>query len=135
MKTAYRNLQEFVRALEQQGELLRIQAPVSAELEITQITDLACKSPGGGKALLFENVIGSPFPVLINAYGSDRRVCMALGVPDLESLAARMRRFIELEPPKSLRDAVKLLPMGLDLLHFLPRNRKPPPARKWSTGK
>ena len=130
MKTAYRNLQEFVRALEEQGELLRIQAPVSAELEITQITDLACKSPGGGKALLFENVIGSPFPVLINAYGSDRRVCLALGVPDLESLAARVRRFIELEPPRSLRDAVKLLPMGLDLLHFLPRKQKTAPCQE-----
>jgi 4-hydroxy-3-polyprenylbenzoate decarboxylase len=130
MKTAYKNLQEFVAALERQGELLRIQAPVSAELEITQVTDLACKSPEGGKALLFENVSGSAFPVLTNAFGSDRRVCMALGVPDLDTLAARVRRFIELEPPQSLRDALKLLPMGFDLLSLLPRKQRTAPCQE-----
>ena len=53
------------------------------------------------------------------------------GVPDLDTLAARLRRFIEMEPPKSLRDGLKLLPLGLDLLHFLPRKQPRPPARKW----
>lgn len=121
MKTSYRNLGEFIAELESAGELLRIKAPVSSDLEITQITDWASKSPGGGKALLFERVQGSEFPVLMNAFGSDRRICMALGVPDLDTLAGRLRQFLELEPPKSLKDALRLLPLGLDLLRFLPR--------------
>lgn len=121
MKTAYQNLQDFVLTLEAAGELLRIKAPVSRDLEITQITDLASKRPGGGKALLFERVQESPFPVLMNAFGSERRICMALGVHDLDVLASRVKGFIQMEPPKSLRDAMRLLPLGAELLRFLPR--------------
>ncbi|OIP92665.1 MAG: menaquinone biosynthesis decarboxylase [Syntrophobacteraceae bacterium CG2_30_61_12] len=134
MQSAYRNLSDFIRTLEQAGELLRIKAPVSTDLEITQITDLASKSPGGGRALLFENVVGSAFPVLTNAFGSERRMALALGVTDLDSLAARLRGFIQLEPPKSVADGLRLLPMGLDLLRFFPRRwrsrRDPPPCQQ-----
>ncbi|MEJ5363605.1 MAG: menaquinone biosynthesis decarboxylase [Desulfosoma sp.] len=130
MKTAYKNLRDFVRTLEQHGELLRIKAPVSRDLEITEITDIMCKSPGGGKALLFEQVVGSPFPVLTNAFGSERRMCMALGVRHLDELAARVRRFIEVEPPKSLAHAVRLLPLGLDLLRFIPRKTRTAPCQE-----
>ncbi len=130
MKTAYRNLGEFIQALERNGELLRISAPVSCRLEITQITDVMCKSPGGGKAILFENVVESPFPVLTNAFGSERRICMALGVPDLDTLAARVRRFIEMEPPKSLKEAIRLLPLGMDLLRFFPRKTRRAPCQE-----
>jgi len=130
MKAAYQNLHEFIRALQQAGELLRIEAPVSTYLEITQITDLASKSPGGGKALLFENVIESDFPVLTNAFGSDRRICMALGVPSLDALAQRLQRFVQLEPPKSFADAFRLLPMGLDILRAIPRKLKRAPCQE-----
>ncbi len=130
MKTAYQNLQDFVRALEQHGELLRIKAPVSRDLEITAITDIMCKSPGGGKALLFEKVVESPFPVLTNAFGSDKRMCMALGVRHLDELAVRVRRFIEVEPPKSLAQAVRLVPLGLDLLRFIPRKTRKAPCQE-----
>ncbi len=130
MKTAYANLQEFILALDQAGELLRIKRPVSKDLEITQITDLASKAPGGGKALLFEQVEGSRFPVLTNAFGSDRRICMALGVEDLDVLAGRLRKFIEMDPPKSLRDGIKLLPMAMDLLRFFPRKFKQAPCQE-----
>jgi 4-hydroxy-3-polyprenylbenzoate decarboxylase len=121
MPYCYRNLQEFIAELEKAGELQRIKAPVSQNLEISQITDLASKSPRGGKALLFERVIESPFPVLTNAFGSERRICMALGVPDLDSLANRVRRFVEMEPPRSLKDALRLLPLGLEVLRFMPK--------------
>jgi 4-hydroxy-3-polyprenylbenzoate decarboxylase len=121
MKSAYQNLGEFISELEKAGELLRVKAPVSCELEITHITDLASKTPGGGKALLFENVRESRFPVLTNAFGSERRICMALGTHSLDSLAQRLERFVRIEPPKSLRQLARLLPMGLELIRFLPR--------------
>ncbi len=130
MKSAYQNLSDFVSALEKAGELLRIQAPVSKDLEITQITDLASKSPGGGKALFFERVRESAFPVLMNAFGSERRICMALGVNDLDSLASRVKGFIQMEPPKSFRDALRLLPLGAEVLRFLPKRVKEAPCQE-----
>ena len=130
MKYPYRNLQEFISTLDEAGELQRIKAPVSRDLEITHITDLASKSPGGGKALLFERVEESPYPVLTNAFGSERRLGLALGVPHLEVLAGRVRRFLEIEPPKSLVDGLRLLPLGLDGLRFLPRTVKRAPCQE-----
>ena len=121
MKSAYLNLGEFISELERAGELLRVGAAVSSDLEITHITDLMSKAPGGGKALLFENVRESRFPVLTNAFGSERRICMALGTDSLDSLARRLERFVRIRPPKSLRQLAELLPMGLDLMKFLPR--------------
>ena len=74
---AYKNLQEFIDVLDKEGELLRIKEYVNPHLEIAEITDRISKSPNGGKALLFENT-GYDFPVLMNAYGSDKRMCLAL---------------------------------------------------------
>ena len=70
----YPSLREFIDRLEREGELLRIKESVSPILEITKITDRVSKQPGGGKALLFENVEGSSMPVLINAFGSTKRM-------------------------------------------------------------
>lgn len=130
MKNGYQNLGEFIAELEKAGELLRIGKRVSKHLEITHITDLASKAPGGGKALLFENVAESRFPVLTNAFGSERRICMALGTESLDSLAARLERFIRVEPPKSFRQAIDLVPMGLDLLRFFPRKTTKAPCQE-----
>lgn len=130
MKSSFRNLQEYIAALEAAGELLRIRVPVSPHLEITQITDLVSKSPRGGKALLFEQVVGSPFPVLTNAFGSERRICMALGVSHLDELASRVRRYLEIEPPRTVRDGLRLLPMAFDLRRFLPRLVKRAPCQE-----
>jgi 4-hydroxy-3-polyprenylbenzoate decarboxylase len=130
MKQNYQNLQEFMLQLESVGELQRIKAPVSKDLEITHITDLASKSPGGGRALLFERVLDSSFPVLTNAFGSERRICMALGVPDLDTLSERLHSFVGMEPPKSLGDTLRLLPLGLELIRFLPRTVKKAPCQE-----
>ncbi len=70
---AYRNQQQFIELLEREGELVRIKEYVNPRLEISEITDRISKTPGGGKALLFENT-GYSFPVLMNAYGSERRM-------------------------------------------------------------
>ena len=130
MKRAYQNLGEFISELERAGELLRIKAPVSCDLEITHITDLASKAPRGGKALLFENVRESRFPVLTNAFGSERRICMALGTDSLDGLARRIERFARIEPPKSLRQLAQLLPMGIDLIRFFPRKTQKAPCQE-----
>src|SRR4028118_680845 len=85
---AFKNQQEFIAALEKAGELVRISAYVNPHLEIAEITDRISKSGNGGKALLFENT-GYDFPVLMNAYGSEKRMCMALGVDHLNDVADR----------------------------------------------
>lgn len=105
---AYHSLQEFVQALEREGELKRIAHPVQAELEITEIADRVMKS--GGPALLFENVVGKNIPVLINAFGSLKRMAMALGVADLEEIAREIERLTRMKPPGSLWDKLRMLP-------------------------
>jgi len=98
---AYKDLREFIRLLEKGGELMRIEAPVETRLEITEITDRISKGPDAkNKALLFENVVGSEMPVLINMFGSARRMAWALGVRELEELNENMARLIDPRPPK-----------------------------------
>ena len=70
---AYKNQQQFIDTLDKAGELIRIKTYVDPRLEIAEITDRVSKTKGGGKALLFENT-GYDFPVLMNAYGSERRM-------------------------------------------------------------
>lgn len=127
-KRKYRDLQDFVAELEREGELLRVRAPVSPYLEITEITDIMCKYPGGGKALLFENVKGHSIPVVTNIFGSEKRICMALGVSDLEELADRLARFASPPAPTSLRDLLGLALMGHKLSRFIPRKFRGSPA-------
>ena len=117
----YESLKEFITRLESEGELVRITEPVSPILEIAEITDRVSKSPDGGKALLFENAEGSAMPVLINAFGSWRRIQMALGVSNLEKIARQIERFIKIAPPATLMDKAKLLPMLLQASNFPPK--------------
>jgi 4-hydroxy-3-polyprenylbenzoate decarboxylase len=117
----YPSLREFIDRLEREGELLRIKESVSPILEITEITDRVSKQPGGGKALLFENVEGSSMPVLINAFGSTKRMNMALGVHDIEDIPKRIERYIKIPPPTTLLDKAKLLPMLLQAAQFPPK--------------
>jgi len=95
----FRDLHEFAAACEKRGWLKRIKAPVNPYLEIAEITDRVCKMPGGGPALLFENVEGSAFPVLTNAFGSTERMCLALGVDRLDEVAERIRELMKLPGP------------------------------------
>jgi 4-hydroxy-3-polyprenylbenzoate decarboxylase len=117
----YESLKEFITRLESEGELVCITEPVSPILEIAEITDRVSKSADGGKALLFENVEGSAMPVLINAFGSWRRIQMALGVSSLEKIAREIERFIKIAPPATLMDKAKLLPMLLQASNFPPK--------------
>jgi len=82
---AYKSLRAFVDTLEQAGELVRIKTFVDPVLEIAEITDRVSKTPDKNKALLFENT-GTEFPLLINSMGSERRMCIALGVKELDDV-------------------------------------------------
>jgi 4-hydroxy-3-polyprenylbenzoate decarboxylase len=124
MKTHYKNLKDYVARLEAEGELYRIKSRVSPVLEITEITDRVSKSPGGGKALLFENVEGSEFPVLTNAFGSNRRISLALGCDNLDQLAERMKNLLDQTPPQTMAEKLKFIPKAVSWSRYLPRIRK-----------
>lgn len=108
----YRSLSEFVKRLESGGELIRISEFVDPVLEITEVVDRVSKSEGGGKALLFENT-GTSFPVLINAFGSERRISMALGVEQLEDIPNKIDSLFQTvtTPKQSLWEKLQLLPL------------------------
>ncbi|HYC40764.1 MAG TPA: menaquinone biosynthesis decarboxylase [Chitinophagaceae bacterium] len=122
---AYRDLAEFIHALDKAGELLRIKTYVNPKLEMAEITDRMSKQPGGGKALLFENT-GYPFPVLMNAYGSEKRMCMALGVKRLDDVAAEIEGLFRLlsAPKESIVDRLKMLPKLRQFSAAMPRVRR-----------
>ena len=124
MRTWYRNLGEFIAALGKVGELRVVEEPVSTYLEISKFTDSESKSPEGGKALFFNRVKGSVFPVATNLFGSPRRICMALGVRHLDELGARIRDLLEVSPPRNLRDLLGLLPRALSISRFFPRRSR-----------
>ena len=93
---SYDHIRDFIAVLEQQGELVRIKAEVDAVLEIPEITDRVSKEQGtANKALLFERVKGSRFPVLTNAFGSMKRMCLALEVRNLDEIGLRIREIID----------------------------------------
>jgi 4-hydroxy-3-polyprenylbenzoate decarboxylase len=119
---AFKNQQEFINCLEEAGELLRIKAYVNPVLEISEITDRVSKSGKGGKALLFENT-GYAFPVLMNAYGSERRICMALGVKNLNDVAEEIEQlFKKLSTPvENIFDKLKLLPKLGQFASWMPK--------------
>ncbi len=119
---AYKNQQHFIDTLEQAGELLRIKTYVNPRLEIAEITDRISKTPGGGKALLFENT-GYPFPVLMNAYGSERRMCLALGVEHLDDITREIEDLFKLlsAPKESIMDKLKLLPKLGQFASWMPK--------------
>lgn len=119
---AYKNLQAFIEVLERENELVRISEYVNPHLEIAEITDRISKSKNGGKALLFENT-GFDFPVLMNAYGSEKRICLALGVNNLNDVARDIENlFQSLSSPKeNIIDKLKLLPRLAQFANWMPK--------------
>jgi 4-hydroxy-3-polyprenylbenzoate decarboxylase len=118
---AYRNQQHFIETLEKEGEMLRIKSFVDPKLEMAEITDRMSKQPGGGKALLFENT-GYDFPVLMNAYGSERRMCLALGVHHLDDVAKEIENLFKLlaAPKEGILDKLKMLPKLNQFASWMP---------------
>jgi 4-hydroxy-3-polyprenylbenzoate decarboxylase len=121
---AYDDLRAWIKALDKAGELKRIHEPVDPVLEISEITDRVSKRgvPAGGSALLFENVKGYPgSQVLMNQFGSERRMKMALEVNSLDDVAGRIKELLELKSPEGLLGKLKMLPMLAEVGRFFPR--------------
>ena len=131
---AYADLREWIHALDKAGELKRIRAEVDPILEITEIADRVSKSSRpapGGPALLFENVKGHPgSQVLINQFGSARRMNMALGVSGFDEIADRLRMFLDVKSPEGLLDKIKMLPMLADMGKFFPKTVSSGPCKE-----
>ena len=119
---AYKSLTDFIQTLEKEGELIRVKEFVNPELEITEVVDRVSKLPGGGKALLFENT-GTDFPLLINAYGSDKRMALALGVADLDDIAKEIEDLFKKmsSPKKNIFEKLKMLPELGKVAAYMPK--------------
>jgi 4-hydroxy-3-polyprenylbenzoate decarboxylase len=131
---AYRSFFHFIEELERAGELVRITERVATELEITEFADRQMKSPGGGKALLFEKPtidgMVSRFPLAINTMGSERRMALAIGVESVDEIAHQMQLILKAKPPTSVREGWSLLRQGVDLLHARPKRVSDGPCKE-----
>ncbi len=131
---AFDSYRAFINELDKAGELKRITQPVATELEITELADREMKSPGGGKALLIEkptvNGAVSPFPVAINTMGSYKRMAMSMGADSVEEVATELGSLMKAKPPTSMKEAIKLLSLALDLRHAKPKLVKDGPCKE-----
>ncbi|WP_066452559.1 menaquinone biosynthesis decarboxylase [Anaerotruncus rubiinfantis] len=113
-----KDLRAFLQKLEALGELSRIKAPVSPILEITEIADRVSKAHG--RALLFENVEGSRYPVFINAVGSDWRMALSLGAESLDEIADGLSAYLDFSHYTSIGGVLSFLPKLLRLTCCFP---------------
>ncbi len=122
---AFNHLGEFLAALESAGELVRISAYVNPQLEIAEITDRISKTPERNKAILFENT-GYDFPVLMNAYGSEKRMCIALGVAKLDDISREIESLFKLlaGPKESILDKLRILPKLSQFAAWMPKVKR-----------
>ncbi len=125
---AYNNLLEFISRLESSGELKRIHAEVDPRLEITEVADRTGKAGGG--ALLFEKVKGSAYPLLINAFGSYRRMQMALNCTGFDEIGGRIESLISIRQPEGLRGKIKTLFTLKEIAGILPRKVRKAPCQE-----
>jgi 4-hydroxy-3-polyprenylbenzoate decarboxylase len=132
---AYNDLREWIAALERAGELRRIKTEVDPVLEMAEITDRVSKGrdhngQSGGPALLFEKPKGKDIPVLINQFGSERRMRMALEVDSLDEVADRIRQFMDVKSPQGFLDKIKMLPMLAEMGKFFPKTVSTGPCKE-----
>jgi len=126
---AYDDLRDWIRALDRAGELKKIRTEVDPVLEVTEITDRISKS--NGPALLFQNLKGHPgAQLLINQFGSPRRMNLALEVDKLDEVADRIRAFMDVKSPQGFLDKVKMLPMLAEMGKFFPKTVATGPCKE-----
>src|SRR5918996_2087952 len=127
----FRDLSEFVALLEKRDRLRRIVAPVSRDLEISEIVDRVSKSPADRNvALLFEHVEGSDLPVLVNAFGAPDRMAWALGVERPDELGERIARLLDLRMPGTFMERLKKLGTLFDVARAAPRHVSQAPCQE-----
>jgi 4-hydroxy-3-polyprenylbenzoate decarboxylase len=127
----YKDLRDFIKQLEIQGELKRITIPVDPYLEMTEICDRTLKQ--AGPALLFENPTGYNIPVLGNLFGTPRRVAMGMGaesVTELRGIGELLATLKEPEPPKGMKDAWEKFPLYKQVLNMAPKLVSSPPCQE-----
>ncbi|MDD5268150.1 MAG: 4-hydroxy-3-polyprenylbenzoate decarboxylase [Methylococcales bacterium] len=127
----YKDLRDFIKQLEKQGELKRVTLPVDPYLEMTEICDRTLKQ--GGPALLFENPTGYNIPVLGNLFGTPRRVAMGMGaesVTELRGIGELLATLKEPEPPKGMKDAWEKFPLYKQVLNMSPKLVSSPPCQE-----
>ena len=127
----YRDLREFIRGLEDRGELRRIAVPVDPHLEMTEICDRVLRA--GGPALLFEHPKGHDIPVLANLFGTPQRVALGMGEDSTEALreVGRLLAFLkEPDPPRGLKAAWDTLPALRKVLDMAPRRVRNPACQE-----
>src|SRR5438128_1652018 len=122
------DLRDWIALLEQEGELVRVASEVDPYLEVTEIVDRTVKA--GGPALLFENTKGSQHPLLINQFGTERRMCLALGVDRLDDAAAKLESVLEMQPPQGLAEKVKGLLKLKSVADSLPKTVSKGPCQE-----
>ena len=128
---AYEDLRAWIAALDRAGELRKIRTEVDPILEITEIADRVSKSKAGGAALLFQNIKGHPgSQVLINQFGSAKRMNLALEVDSLNEVADRIRAFMDVKSPQGFLDKVKMLPMLAEMGKFFPKTVSSGPCKE-----
>jgi len=126
----FKDLNDFIAALDRERERARVTDPVSPDLEIGAVTDRVSKSPGGGPGLLFERPTGFDIPVAVNLYGSMKRICLALGVRTLDDLAKEIEEIATPKIPAGMLDALKMLPMLNRLRDLMPRTVSDAPCQE-----
>jgi 4-hydroxy-3-polyprenylbenzoate decarboxylase len=117
-----RDLREWIGLLEREGELVRISAEVDPNLEVTEIVDRTMRA--GGPALLFENPKGARHPLLINQFGTERRMCLAFGVESLDDIATKLGDILEMQAPDGLAAKVRGLKTLKSIADSRPRTVK-----------
>jgi 4-hydroxy-3-polyprenylbenzoate decarboxylase len=142
---AFDDLRQWIAALDRAGELKRIQIEADPILEIAEITDRVSKmhlreiAGGGGRAtqapggpaLLFQNLKGYPgSQLLINQFGSEARMKLALGVKSLDEVADRIRMFMDVKSPQGFLDKLKMLPLLTEAGKFFPRTVSTGPCKE-----
>jgi 4-hydroxy-3-polyprenylbenzoate decarboxylase len=127
---AYKDLRDFLQVLEQKGLLHRIKVEVDPIMEITEITDRMCKSQNGGKALFFEKVKNSEFPVVTNIFGSFERMCLSLEVESLDDIGKRIEKLLNQAPPKNFKEKIKAVFDLIEISKYLPKRVKTAPCQE-----
>ncbi len=112
------DLREWIALLEREGELRRVAVEVDPHLEVTEIVDRTVRA--GGPALLFEHPAGSEHPLLVNQFGTERRMCLAFGVSNLDEVGSKLGDVLEMQPPEGIVDKLRGLKQLKSIADSLP---------------